>query len=91
MLMNGRDNCVGVVVEQGNNISRTRRVADPGVAAEVAEPQDRFDPLGDATRNAALQNSPAGIAAEVGLDQRSGNARQRRGLHRERKKGHEPA
>ena len=89
--MNGRDNCVGVVVEQGNNISRTRRVADPGVAAEVAEPQDRFDPLGDAPRNAALQNSPAGIAAEVGLDQRSGNARQRRGLHRERKKGRQPA
>ena len=53
-------------------------VGDLGVAAQVAEPQNRVDPVGDAAGDAALEHAPAGVAAEIGLDQGLGRGQARR-------------
>ena len=49
-----------------------------GEAAQVGEPQDRLDAVGDAALDAALQHALAGVAAEIDLDQGAGDRGQRR-------------
>jgi len=60
--MNSRDDRVGIMVEERDDFFRARRVADAGVAAEIAEPQYGLDPLGHAAPDAALEDAAAGIA-----------------------------
>ena len=60
------------------------RVGDPGEALQVAEPQHGADLLGDAALDVAAQHAMPGVAAEIGLDQRLGDARGRGALDRER-------
>lgn len=37
----------GVIVQQGNDLTGSGVIADPGIAAQVREPQDRADLVGD--------------------------------------------
>jgi hypothetical protein len=73
LFVNRRNDHIGIVVEQRNDVFR-RHVGDPREAAQVAEPQDRVDAVGDAAHNPAAQDAPAGVASEVRLHQRSGHA-----------------
>ena len=54
-----------------------------GEAAQVGEPQHRLDAVGDAALDAAAQHALAGVVAEIDVDQRAGDLRQRRALDRE--------
>ncbi len=78
-----RDDRVGVVVEQRNDLLGLGAVGNAGVAAQVAEPQHRLDPVGDAALDAPAQHPPPRVAAEVGLDQGLGDPAERRRLDRE--------
>jgi hypothetical protein len=46
-------------------------------AAQIAEPNDGVDMLGDAAHDAAAEHALAGVTAEIGFHQRCGHARQR--------------
>ena len=74
VLVDRRDDSVGVVVEQRDDLLRRRGVGNAGVVAQIAEPQHGLDPVRHAARDAAAQNPPAGVAAEIGLDQGLGDA-----------------
>ena len=64
-----RDDRVGIVVEQRNDLFR-RGVGDPGEAAQIAEPDNGIDVLGNAAHDASAEHAPAGVAAEIGFHQR---------------------
>ena len=78
------DDRIGIVVEQRDDLLGRRRVGDPREALQVAEPQHGADLLGDAALDVAAQHAMPGVAPEVGLDQRLGDARDRGALDRER-------
>ena len=63
--MNRRDDCVGVIIEKRNDLAGGGAIGDPRVAAQIAEPKRRFDLVGDAAVDLALQHALAGIASEV--------------------------
>ena len=85
MRVDRRDDDVGIVVEQRDDLLG-RGIGDAREAAQVAEPDDGVDPVGDAAHDAAAEHAPSGVAAEIGLHQRSGHARERGRLDRERKR-----
>ena len=66
---------------------RRRGVGDPGVVAQIAEPEDRLDPIGDAARDAAAQHPAPRVPAEISLDQGARDAAERRRFDREAKEG----
>src|SRR5215472_6569574 len=74
---NGVDDRRGIVVEQRDDLVGRRRVGDLRVTTQVRVPDDRVDALGDAARDAAAKHALARIAAEIHLDERSCDARQR--------------
>ena len=90
MLVDRRDDGLGIVVEQRNDLLRRRGVGDARVIAQIAEPQDRVDPVGDAPLDAASQHPPARVASEIGLDQRLGDASERGRFDRKPEEGREP-
>ena len=61
-----------------------------GVALHVGEPDDGVDAFGSAARHLALQHSPPGITAEIGLDQRLGDAGERHRLDGKAEHRHQP-
>ena len=46
-------------------------IADPGIAAQVAEPQHRLDTVGNAAFDPAAQDAPSRVAPEIGFHQSS--------------------
>ena len=76
VLVDREEDRVGVVVEQGNGLFRLG-VGDLREAAQIAEPDDGVDMLGDAAHDAPGEHALAGVAAEIGFHQRCGHARQR--------------
>src|SRR5262245_13365580 len=68
VLVNGGNNDIGVVVQQGDDLLGSR-VGNPCEAAQVTEPDDRINPVGDAAHDPATQHTLPGVAAEVGLHQ----------------------
>jgi hypothetical protein len=77
MVVDRRNDRVGIIVEQRDGLRRGRVIGDPGEAAQVAVPQHRVDPLGGAPADASGEHPPAGIAAEIGLGQRPRDPSQR--------------
>ena len=90
MLVDRRDDGLGIVVEQRNDLLRRRGFGDARVVAQIAEPQHRLDPIRDAPLDAASQHPPAGVASEIGLDQRLGDASERSSFDRKPEEGGEP-
>ena len=90
MLVDRRDDGLGIVVEKRNDLLRRRGVGDAGIVAQIAEPQHRLDPVRDAPFDAASQHPPAGVASEIGLDQRLGDASERGGFDRKPKERRKP-
>jgi hypothetical protein len=74
-----------------NELARWRAVGDGGVAAQVREPQRRLDAVGNAALDAAFEHAPAGVAAEIDLDQSIGDLSQRRALDGQMQHRHEAA
>ena len=83
--MDRRDDDVGIVVEQRNHLLG-RGIGDAREAAQVAEPDDGVDALGDAAHDAATEHAPSGVTAEIGLHQCPGHARERGRLDCQRKR-----
>ena len=71
MAVHGRDDYLGVVVEQRNDLLRRGIVGDLGVAVQIAVPQHRADLLGDAAHNPPAHDPPSRIATEICLRKRS--------------------
>ncbi|MCE3248618.1 MAG: hypothetical protein K0R41_2443 [Geminicoccaceae bacterium] len=65
-------------------VVRRRALANARKAAQVAVPDDCADALGNAAPDPAGEHPPAGVAAEIGLDQRFGDAAERDALQCER-------
>jgi hypothetical protein len=86
---NGGDHGRRVIVEQRNDLVGRRRVSDLRVTAQIGVPDDRVDALGDTARDAAAQHALARIVAEIYLDERPRDARQRHAFDRERKQRNE--
>ncbi len=82
LFMKRRDNDIGIVVEQGNDMLR-RRIGDSREAAQIAEPKHGIDAVGHAAHDPTAQHAAPGITPEVGLHQRSGHACERNGFDRE--------
>jgi len=66
-------------------------IGDRGIAAQVGEPEHGADLVGDATRDPAAQDTLAGIATEIDIDQGAGDAGERRRFDRERQRRHQAA
>ena len=88
LLVDRRDDDVGIVVEKGNDVLR-RRVGDPREAAQIADLQHGIDVLGVTSDDPAAQHPAAGVASEIGLHQRAGHPGQRDGLDGECEKRRE--
>jgi hypothetical protein len=54
VLVNGGNDRVRIIVEQGNYLLRRGGVADAGVAPQITEPEHRFDAIGHAAGDPAL-------------------------------------
>ena len=85
-----RDHRLGIIVEQRNDFARRRAIGDAGEPAQIAVPQHGAYPFGDAAPDQPAEHPPAGIAAEIGLDQRAGDAGQRYAFDRQRQGRHQP-
>src|SRR5262249_59234925 len=62
--MNRRYDDVGIIVQQRNYLLG-RGIGDTREAAQVAEPDDRINPIGNAAHDAPAQQAPCGVAAEI--------------------------
>ena len=89
MLVNGRDDRIGVVVQQWDDLFR-RSVGDAREPSQIAEPDDGIDALGNSAHDPSAEHALAGVAAEIGFHQRSGHARERYRFDGEREIGREP-
>ena len=74
-LVDRRDDRIGIVVEEGDDLVRRGGVGDGRVAAQIGEPQHGVDAIGHAARDAAAEHALARIVPEIDLDQGSGDAR----------------
>jgi hypothetical protein len=83
--MNGGDDDLGVIVEKRDELVALDALRQPGVALHVGEPDDGVDAFGCTARDEPVQHAPAGIAPEIGFDQRLGDTRERRRLDGEPK------
>ena len=88
MLVDRRDDRIGVVVQQGNDLFR-RSVGDAREPAQIAEPDDGIDLLGNAAHDPSAEHALAGVAAEIGFHQRRGHARERYRFDGEREIRHD--
>ena len=88
--MDRRDDGLGVVVEQRNDLLRRRGVGDARIVAQIAEPEHGLDPVRHSALDAAPQHPPAGVPTEIGFDQGLGDAGEGCGFDREPKEGREP-
>ena len=66
-------------------------IADARVIVQIAEPQHGVDRGRNAARDAAFEHPRAGIAAEIGFDERLGDAAERVRFDRKRQRRREPA
>ena len=76
MLVDRRDDRIGVVVQQWDYLFR-RGVGDTREPSQIAEPNDGVDSLGNSAHDPSAEHALAGVAAEIGFHQRSGHARER--------------
>jgi hypothetical protein len=83
--VNCRDDDVGVIVQQRNDLLG-RRIGDAREAAQVAEPDDGVDAISDPAHDTAAEHTMPRVAAEISLHQRCGHARERGRLDRQRKR-----
>ncbi len=90
-LVDRRDDRIRVVVEQRDDLIGRRRIGDGGVVAQVREPQDRADAIGNAARDTSAENALSGIVAEIDLHQRSGDPCQGRAFDGKRELRNENA
>src|SRR6266536_6276229 len=64
LLLKCRDNDIGIVVEQGDDMLR-RGIGYARKAAQIAEPKHGIDAVGHAAHDSTAQHAAPGIAPEV--------------------------
>ena len=86
MLMNGRDDCIGVVIQQWDYLFRCS-VGDAREPSQITEPNNGIDALGNSAHDTSAEHALTGVATEIGFHQRSGHARERYRFDGEREIG----
>ena len=88
-LVNRVDGRFGIIVEEGDDLVRANRLADPRRIAKVGEPQHRLDALGDAARDPATQHLLRGVTAEIDTAKGACDLHLRDGLQGQAEQGDE--
>src|SRR6202030_1380430 len=83
MSVNCRNDRVRVVVDEWNYLIRCG-VGNAREPAQIAEPNNGVDALGNPAHDPSAEDALTGIAAQVGFHQVSGHARQRYSFDRKR-------
>ncbi len=84
----GRHLRVEIAVEQIDEVLRRQAVGERGEAAHVRQPDRRLDRFGIAAADAPVEDALAGVAPDIGFEQRAGGAAQREDLGHPRQRRH---